>query len=273
MNRFMKLSTLLLLFVLPLAVFGADAGAETSGNKKPLPPPAVPAPDNINTYLHTQVNNLTKALPPRIEDRKLILTWTSDVQPRYVAAAFKHEAFRQKHIFWRNQNGVYFLVYDLPADSPATLEYRLIVDGLWQGDPSNPDQVRDDQGISVSRVSLKTSDLPMVHGPVQGFFGEVDFSYRGKTGQQISIIGNFNQWDPFAQYLDEVAPGEYQLKITLPPGIVLYRFIVGTKSFLDPENAHTGRDEQGGSFSFFENRIVTPTTVMEASLPASSLRP
>jgi len=265
----MKLSTALL-FLLPLAVFGAEGGSESSGNKKPLPPPAIPAPDNINTYLHTQVNNLTKAVPPRIEDRKLILTWTSDVQPRYVAAAFKHEAFRQKHIFWRNQNGVYFLVFDLPADSPSTLEYRLIVDGLWQGDPNNTDSVRDDQGIVMSRVAVRGSDRPMIHGPEQGYFGEVSFSYRGKPGQQVSIIGNFNDWDPFAEYLEEVGPGEYQLKVTLPPGTVLYRFVVGTKSFLDPENAHTGHDDQGGSFSFFENKMKSPMTVMEAKMPMTA---
>jgi len=268
MNRFRKLSTVFLLLV-PLAAFAAEGGSETSGNKKPLPPPAVPAPDNINTYLHTQVNNLTKAEPPRIEDRKLILTWMGDVRPRYVAAAFRHEAFRQKHIFWRNQNGVYFLVYDLAADSPSTLEYRLIVDGLWQSDPANPDRIRDDQGITVSRVSLRTSDMPMTHGPAQGYFGEVDFAYRGKAGQQVSIIGNFNEWDPFADYLEEVSPGEYRMKLTLPPGTVLYRFVIGTKTFLDPENAHTGSDDQGGSFSFFENKLVAPVTVMEAALPGN----
>ena len=273
MNRFMKLSIIVLLF-LPFMAFGAESGSETSGNKKPLPPPATPAPENINTYLHTQVNNLTKAMPPRIEDRKLILTWTSDVQPRYVAAAFKHEAFRQKHIFWRNQNGVYFLVFDLPSDSPSTLEYRLIVDGLWQGDPNNSDSFRDDQGITMSRVSLKSADRPMTHGPEQGYFGEVSFSYRAKPGQQISIIGNFNDWDPFAHYLEEVGPGEYQIKLILPPGIILYRFVAGTKTLLDPENAHTGRDDQGGTFSFFENKMKSPTTVMEATMPVqASSRP
>jgi len=268
MNRFVTLSAFLL-FLLPLLAFAAEGGSESGGNKKPLPPPAIPSPENINTYLHIQVNNLTKAEAPRIQDRKLILTWKGDVQPRYVAAAFKHEAFREKHVFWRNQNGVYFLVYDLSAESPSTLEYRLIVDGLWQGDPSNPDRVRDDQGVTLSRVSLRTSDLPMVHGPVQGYFGAVEFSYRGKPGQEVSIIGNFNDWDPFAHYLEEVSPGEYRVKLTLAPGTILYRFVVGTKSFLDPENAHTASDDQGGSFSFFQNRIVEPVKVMEARLPAS----
>ena len=269
MNRFVKL-TAMLLFLFPLAAFAAEGGSAESGSKKILPPAATPAPDNINTFLHTQVNNLTKAEPPRIEDRKLILTWMGDTRPRYVAAAFQHEAFRQKHLFWRNQNGVYFLVYDLTSESPATVEYRLIVDGLWQGDPTNPDRIRDDQGITLSRVSLKTRDLPLDHGPVQGYSGEVDFAYRGKPGQQVSIIANFNQWDPFAQYLEEISPGEYRLKLTLAPGVILYRFVVGTQSFLDPENGHSGHDDQGGTFSYFENKMTTRATVLEAAMPVSA---
>lgn len=270
MNRFMKLSSVLLL-LLPLAAYASEGGsASETTSKKPLPPPAVPAPDNINTYLHLIVNNLTKAEAPRIEDRKLILTWKGDNRPRYVAAAFQHEAFRQKHLFWRNQNGVYFLVMDLAADAPSTLEYRLIVDGLWQGDPTNPDSVRDGQGVTLSRVTLKTTDRPLFDGPQQGYHGAVEFSYRGKPGQQVSIIGNFNQWDPFSQFLEESSPGEYHLTLTLPPGIVLYEFVVGTRAFLDPGNARTGHDDQGGVFSYFENKVVAPDTVLEASMPASA---
>jgi len=271
MNRFMKFTTALIL-LLPLAAFGAEEGSsEGTANKKPLPPPAIPAPENINTYVHLLVNNLTKAEAPRIQDRKLILTWKGDVKPRYVAAAFQHEAFREKHLFWRNQNGVYFLVMDLAPDAPSTLQYRLIVDGLWEGDPTNPDRYRNDQGITLNRVSLKSTDRPMRDGPVQGYFGAVEFSYRGKPGQQVSIVGNFNQWDPFAHFLEEANPGEYRLKLILPPGTVLYQFVAGTKTFLDPGNARTGHDDQGGVFSYFDNKMLRPTTIMEASTQVSVL--
>jgi len=275
MKRFMKFTTSLVfilssLALLPLTAFAAEGGgSEGTSNKKPLPPPAIPGPENINTYLHLLVNNLTKAEAPRIQDRKLILTWKGDVRPRYVAAAFLHEAFREKHLFWRNQNGVYFLVMDLAPDAPPTLEYRLIVDGLWEGDPTNPDRYRNDQGITLNRVSLKTTDRPLRDGPIQDFFGAVEFSYRGKPGQQVSIIGNFNQWDPFAHFLEESKPGEYRLKLNLPPGIVLYQFVAGTKTFLDPGNARTGHDDQGGVFSYFDNKMISPATVLDAAMPVS----
>lgn len=257
----MKLSATLLI-LLPLGAFAAETGTADMA-------PATPAaPSNINTYLHLQVNGFTRAQAPVIQDRKLVLTWKGDSQPRYVAAAFKHEAYRKKHLFWRNQNGVYFLVMDLAADTPSTLEYRLVVDGLWQGDPTNPDRYRDDQGTTLNRVSVTSADRPSFHGPVQGYYGEVEFAYHGKPGQQVSLIGNFNQWDPFAHFLEEVHPGEYHLKLTLPPGTILYKFVVGTRTFLDAGNAHTGHDAQGGTFSYFENTMTAPAKVLEATMAA-----
>ena len=53
---------------------------------------------------------------------------------------------------------------------------------------------------------------------------------------------------------------------------MLYRFVVGTKNILDPGNGHTGHDAQGGVFSFFENKSVVPTTVLEASATTASAR-
>lgn len=263
----MKLSLLVAGLLFSTGTIGASEAAAPAADHGPATPAA---PDNINTYLHLQVNSLTKAEAPKVQDRRLILTWKGDTQPRYVAAAFKHEAYRQKHVFWRNQNGVYFLVMDIAADSPSTLEYRLIVDGLWQADPTNSNRSRDAQGVSLSRVSVTSADKPSHHGPVQGYHGEVEFAYHGKAGQQVALVGNFNQWDPFAHFLEEGHPGEYHLKLILPPGTVLYKFVVGTRSFLDPGNAHTGHDEQGGTFSYFENKMTTPAKVLDATMAVAS---
>lgn len=248
-----------------MGLFASGGGGSTEASHSETPS----SPDNINTYLHVQVNNLTKAQEPKVLDRKLILTWKGDGEPRYVAAAFKHEAFRQKHVFWRNQNGVYFLVMDLASDSPSTLEYRLIVDGLWQADPMNRNRYRDTQGVSLSRVTLSSADLPAHHGPVQGYFGEVEFAFHDKPGLQVAVVGNFNQWDPFAHFLEEAHPGEYHIKLTLPPGVVLYKFVVGTRSVLDPGNMKTGHDDQGGTFSYFENTIKTPARILDATVAAA----
>ncbi len=255
-----------LFLVISAASLAASEGAAVA---VALPAASTPAPANINTYLHLQVNNLTKAKPPVIQDRKMVMTFQADSQPRYVAAVFAHEGWKVKHLFFKNQNNVYFLVYDLAADSPLTLEYRLVVDGLWQADPQNTDRYRNEQGIVLSRVAVLKTDLPHAHAPEQLYDGEVEFRYHGKAGQQVAIVGNFNNWDPFSNFMHEETPGNYALGLALPPGQLLYQFVMGTKTFPDPLNVHTGSDGNGGVFSMFTNVIKHKPLVHEATVAAS----
>ncbi|MEI8095262.1 MAG: glycogen-binding domain-containing protein [Spirochaetales bacterium] len=253
---------LILLLVAPAALFASEGAAATA----PLPPPSTPAPDNINTFLHIQVNNLTKALPPQVQDRRVLLTFQSDHAARYVAVAFAHEEWRVKHLFFKNQNNVYFLVYDLAADTPIPLDYRYIVDGLWQSDPYNKNRVRNDQGIVLSRLLLQPADLPHKATPEALYNGEVEFRFVGKPGLQVALSGNFNNWDPFTNFLEEEEPGQYAIKLVLPPGVILYQFVTGTRALLDPMNSHTGHDENGDKYSIFENIYKTKPVLRESTL-------
>jgi hypothetical protein len=261
MKQFITCVCLLLLSTSVL--LSASEGAAATA---PLPPPSTPAPDNINTYLHLQVNNLTKAMPPQIRDRKVLLTFQTDHEARYVAVAFAHEEWRVKHMFFKNQNNVYFLVYDLAADSPVPLDYRLIVDGLWQSDPQNKSRVRNDQGIVLSRLSIPATELPAAHTPESFYNGEVEFRYVGKPGLQIALVGNFNNWDPFTSFLEEEEPGHYGIRLALPSGTLLYQFVAGTQTILDPMNVHTGHDANGAKFSIFENSVRTKPVLRESTL-------
>jgi hypothetical protein len=264
-NRMKQFMTLMLTILFALASPLLASEGESSAPVT-LPPPSTPAPENINTWMHLQVNNLTKAVPPMVRDRQVLLSFQSDQKPRYVAAAFAHEQWRVKHLFFRNQNNVYFLVYDLAADSPMPLDYRLIVDGLWQSDPQNKNRYRNDAGIVLSRLNLTAADLPHKHTPESLYEGEVEFRFVSKPGQQIALVGNFNNWDPFTNYLEEEEPGHYGIKVTLPAGTLLYQFVSGTKTFLDPLNAHTGSDAHGAKFSIFENHVKSKPSLHDSVL-------
>lgn len=272
MNQLVKCA--LLLFLLPLTVLTAEGGSPESGHgggeasKVPLPPPKPAGPENINTYLHIEVNNMTKAAPPRVWDHKLILSFDRDPSARYVAAAFAHEEFREKHLFFKNRNNVFFLVLDIPEDAPETLEYRLIVDGLWKSDPANSQKSINDQGILLSQVSLQTTDKPRMYSPIQHYGGTVEFRYKGKPGLQIAVVGNFNNWDPFVHFLEEDSshPGEYTLQLTLPSGPVFYKYAIGTRTILDPLNPRTGSDSHGDVLSYFENKKQAKPTIMESRI-------
>lgn len=166
---------------------------------------------------------------------------------------------------------LYFLVLNLPEGHEAPhgpLAYRLIVDGLWQTDPANPDQGRDDQGIAVSFVQQPhETGYTKLTSPVAGYDGEVEFIYHGKPGQRVSVMGSFNQWDPFLHPMDEEEPGVYTLKVTLLAGPVQYLYVVGTRHVVDPANPRSVWDANRNQYSVFENHIHHHETIPRTEDP------
>ncbi|NNM53602.1 MAG: hypothetical protein HKM05_02640 [Spirochaetales bacterium] len=226
---------------------------------------------DLDMTLYFQIIHLTHAQPPRIFDRKLILTYDADPGARYVAVAFASEHFSQRHIFSKNQNNVFFYVYDLPANAPHEIDYRLIVDGLWIRDPGN-DSYRSDPNGDFSYVVLHDEEMPHWNSPVQLPYGAVEFRYRGQSGLRIAVMGNFNNWDPYQDFLHEEPgrPGEYSLRLSLPPGKIVYAYQLGNRTRLDPLNPHIVSDDSGQQYSYFRNVNHPAPSVMEADLPTST---
>ena len=42
--------------------------------------------------------------------------------------------------------------------------------------------------------------------------------FRGKPGRRVSLVGDFNNWDPFMDPLDETSPGSYSVTLRVPAG-------------------------------------------------------
>lgn len=232
------------------------------------------APQNLpdlDMTLYFKIIHLTHAQPPTIFDRKLILTYDADPNARYVAVAFANEQYSQRHIFSKNQNNVFFYIYDLPDNSPHEIDYRLIVDGLWIRDPGNA-SFRSNPNGDFSYVVLHDEELPHWNSPVQLPYGKVEFRYRGQSGLRIAVMGNFNNWDPYQDFLQEEPgrPGEYSLRLSLPPGKVIYAYQLGNRTYLDPLNPHIVSDDSGQQYSYFRNVNHSAPSVMEADLPAST---
>ena len=211
-----------------------------------------------------QVSLTPQGIPlkfPLAPKENITMQILEDSNPRSVALAFAHEGFLQKHLFSRNSKDIYFYVYeprsDLGLEGRKTLDYRFILDGLWTVDPTNPHKVRDNRGIFVSAVDFPSNlgnflDSPLVQGN-----GEVEFVFRSATGRRISVVGNFNNWDPFMHPLDEdqTQAGIYRIKLKLPPGQVFYSFMVGAEKVNDPLNPRMATYDDGESCSWIENRL------------------
>jgi len=197
---------------------------------------------------------MEQAGAPEYTDGRLILTYMASKPVRYVAARFAHEDFRVLHIYRRNKNQVFFLVYPVPKGC-GDLEYRIVVDGLWMRDPFNPSFVPAgtlDTDYSVCKVKHRPRTRHV--NPTWEDSTRVRLAYRGDSGQMVSLIGDFNNWDPFRHPLieDREDPGTYTIRLPLGPGRHHYVFMVDGVRVPDPLNPEKTHDKNGRQISYFD---------------------
>ncbi len=185
--------------------------------------------------LHLKVTGITKAQAPELWRDYIILTYQVPWNTRSVGAAFSPEDYRTIHSFKRNKEGVFFLV--LPRPKKEWVDYRLVVDGVWQIDPQNPLQVWDPNGIPLSRVLLsREQSAPTLGTIINREKSSVTFRLRAKNGQSVYLTGEFNNWDPYMTPMQEESPGIYSVELQVSPGTYAYNYVVNGETIPDPWN-------------------------------------
>jgi hypothetical protein len=242
--------------------------------------------EQFNLNIHRRVSGLTSSGPPEVIDGHVLLTFDGENEEpnaRYVAAAFAHENFARVHTFDLVQNTVrnpedpnhtattrvFALAYTIPEDAEQ-LEYRIIVDGLWRTDPTNPQITRDRNGVMLSVFELPARPPASIETPRIGDGGRGDgdggtvefvFAPEPRAGLQsiggqrvdlpdvrglsVYVAGDFNNWDPFMHRLRETEPGVYRLSIPISRGRHHYYLVVEGRRILDPRNAERTRHADG----------------------------
>jgi len=210
---------------------------------------ALPAAGLDPLFLQIKILGLREAGPPELIGTQVLFTYRPDCPTRLVGARFEHEDFRFLHPYQRNEEGVFFLLLELP-EGLTRLKYRLVVDGLWMPDPANPGLEEDREGIGFSLLELAAPERPILN-PGRQKDGSLTFSYKSRPGRMVTLTGTFNHWDPFADRLEEVQPGCYRINLSLLPGRYFYTFMVDGERLLDPYNMENARDYEGYRVSTF----------------------
>ena len=170
-----------------------------------------------------------------------------------MGARFEHERWAVLHAFSVNEHGVFVLDYPLPGNATQAgcrLRYRIVADGVWMADPSNPLREIDDRGVEVSVYEVESEVVRYVANPdVKA--GRATFVYRGEPGSRVSFVGHFNAWDPFAELMSETRPGEFTATVEVRPGRHYYAYFAEGRKVLDEENSDTGIDPDGRRVSSF----------------------
>ncbi|MCR4789608.1 MAG: glycogen-binding domain-containing protein [Treponemataceae bacterium] len=191
------------------------------------------------------------------------VVFTADKSYRYVGIAFDYENYETIHPFYRNtfydielkpRDSILFYVCRIP-DKTKEISYRLILDGIWTTDPTNPEKYYSYEAdtylsyLKITRPELIRTEEVAATGQKKNL---TRFVYKGESGQKIRLGGSFTNWDSFIYTLEETSPGFYEISLCLPPGTHYYAYYKGTKSFADATNPYKAYSEDGKVASIIE---------------------
>jgi hypothetical protein len=200
--------------------------------------------------LDIAVMSLDSAQPPHMVEDELILSYQPSHPVRFVGVRFAHESWKILHPYSINEKGVFVLDYPVP-EGVREIRYRITVDGLWMADPANPNVDSDVTGAEFSVFTLEREPVRPIENPRRERGGELTFTFHGAPGRRVSLLGDFNNWDPFMDYLAEKTPGSYTITLRVPSGPHWYVFFTEGRKVLDMFNTETGVDPDGATVSYF----------------------
>lgn len=183
------------------------------------------------------------------------VVFTAKRESRYVGIAFDFEGYTKIHQFQLHKSFDYegtvtdswfFYVLEKPKKLES-ISYRLVIDGLWTTDPTNPDRrYNAEDAIMISYIPLpKVQEVATETAP-DGFTRFVCFA---PTGQKIRLAGTFTNWDSWIYEMTEVSRGKYQLDLPLSSGEYYYAYYSGMSSFIDETNPLKGYTQDGRTAS------------------------
>lgn len=226
-----------------------DGGLEESGSGE----------DRI--YPLERIEKLRRAISPRYIR---VLDWLEDTHRSYLRKGilFTFESHRARNVMiagnfnnWRpmpmkrNAAGVFYTIQPLQVrefgKKLGEYRYKYLVDGLWVSDRNNKNQESDGLGGTISSFHPGRPDLDrqisvhILEEPGDGKEQLVEFAIYLPDVENLSIVGNFNNWNPEHDFLRKGADGVFRIRKRLLPGRYLYKYVADGKWVLDTFNPDT----------------------------------
>ena len=151
----------------------------------------------------------------------------------------------------RSNHGIWYYFLEA-AGRGNEVKYKYLVDGIWIADPLNPDRIDDRMG----------SYLSLVEPPAKPEGKHVSWRHAGRDGIEfrlyrpgarfVSIVGDFNNWNPEDDLLEKGPDGVWRLRKRLLPGLYRYSFIIDGEWHPDIYNPRSGSGANGMVCSIIE---------------------
>jgi len=146
----------------------------------------------------------------------------------------------------------------LPADfllKKTKYRYKLIINGIWQPDPTNKNKEYDTAGDMLSYFTIPSAMIIYAKdNPEKTESGLFRFFYKNPDARSVRIVGSFNNFDPYATRMHKDKNGIWIAEIQVLPGRHLYNFVVDGRWIIDPIHIPVAANRFGRRFSVFTAR-------------------
>ena len=145
----------------------------------------------------------------------------------------------------RSKYGIWYYFQKINFDSEI-YTYKYIVDGTWTKDPQNHYKDSDNASshISIIQVPEKRFSTQITYKILSK--DTVEFRFYKPTAKIISLVGDFNNWNPENDLMLKGSDGIWKLTKKLTNGKTYkYKFYVDGEWEVDIFNDHSGSDQLG----------------------------
>ena len=153
----------------------------------------------------------------------------------------------------RGRDGIWFFFLS-DGDFSGRVEYKFNVDGLWTEDPYNISREDDRCGSYISTADLeparenKLVTYKMLKKDV------VVFRIYKPEASIVSVVGDFNAWNPENDLLRRGADGIWRLEKRLASGTYRYKYVIDGQWLPDTFNPDSASDSTGDICSVIKIR-------------------
>ena len=139
----------------------------------------------------------------------------------------------------------------VPLFKQGKYRYKLIVDNIWQHDPSNPRREYDLTGDEISWFRIEDDVPRYTASPEKTGRNLWTFHYRDTHAEHVALVGSFNRYNPYEAIMERDAQGVWTITVQVLPGEHHYCFVVDGVWKTDPERVEKSRNRFGQFFSRF----------------------